>query len=74
MSTNLFTRLKALLPDAPLLRGEVVEIADGVATVEMPDGGRLQARGTASVGQKVFFRAGAIEGPAPDLPLDVIEV
>lgn len=74
MSTNVFKRLKALLPDPLLLVGDVVAYDDGVATIEVPGGAQLQARGEASVGNRVFFRDGVIEGPAPDLPLEVIEV
>lgn len=74
MSTNVFKRLKALLPDPPLLVGVVLYVEGGVATIEVPGGAQLQARGDAGVGQRVFFRDGAIEGPAPSLPLEIIEV
>lgn len=65
--TNPFKQLKALLPDAPLLVGDVVAISDGTATIELPGGEQVQARGSASVNDRVFFRDGTIEGPAPDL-------
>ncbi len=74
MSTNPFKRLKALLPDAPLLVGTVLAIDNGVATIEMDDGGRQQARGEAAVSDRVFFRDNLIEGPAPSLPLEIIEI
>jgi len=38
-----------------------------VATITLPGGGKLQARGEATQGQRVFVRDGAIEGPAPEL-------
>ena len=44
-----------------------LSVADGVATVTLPGGGVIQARGTATVGQRVFVCNGAIEGPAPAL-------
>jgi hypothetical protein len=71
---NLFTQFLKLIPEAPLMVGDVVAFANGVATIEEPGGGRLQARGTATVGDRVYFRDGVIEGPAPDLPVIQIEV
>lgn len=72
--TNLYKQLKGLFPDPPLQVGDVVAIDNGVATIEVSDGGQVQARGDASIGDRVFFRDNVIEGPAPDLPLEVIEV
>lgn len=63
-----------LLPPTPLQVGTVTAIAGGVATVELPGGGTLQARGEAAVGTRVFVRDGAIEGPAPVLPVVLIDV
>lgn len=71
---NLYKRLVNLLPQRPLQIGTVLFIEDGVATIETLGGGESTARGEAQVGTKVFFRDGAIEGPAPDLPVDNIEV
>jgi hypothetical protein len=72
--SNAFARLIGLLPGDPLLVGTVTAIADGVATVELPDGGVLRARGAASVDDRVFVRAGAIEGQAPALSYVEIDV
>lgn len=69
---NLFKKFLDLIPDPPLLVGDVVAFADGVATIEEPGGGRSQARGTAAVGDRVFFRDGVIEGAAPALPIVLI--
>jgi hypothetical protein len=74
MPRNPYKALRALVPDPPLLVGTVVGVADGTATIEMPGGGLEQARGAASPGDRVFFRGGAIEGPAPELPIVLIEV
>lgn len=71
---NPFTELLALLPTYPLQVGEVVGYSDGVATIELPDGAQVQARGSAAVSDRVFFRAGAIEGPAPALSIVLIDV
>jgi hypothetical protein len=72
--SNPYRMLLDLLPDEPLLVGEVTSISDGVATIELPGGGVTQARGDATVGQNVYFRGGAIESVAPALTIEVIEV
>jgi len=65
--SNIYTQFKRLIPDAPLLVGIVTAYADGVATIELPDGGVITARGSASISDSVFVRDGVIEGTAPDL-------
>lgn len=72
--SNPFKRFLALVPNPPLQVGEVIEFDDGVATVEMPGGGLVRVRGNATVGVSVFFRDGVIEGEAPNLTLEVIDV
>lgn len=74
MSYNPFAKFKALTPDAPLLVGEVQSISGGVATIELPDGSQVTARGSTSVGARVFVRDGVIEGNAPTLTVEFIEV
>ncbi len=71
---NLYKAFVDLLPQRPLQVGAVIGVVNGVCTLELPGGGRETARGQASVGQQVFFRDGAIEGQAPDLPVVEIEV
>lgn len=71
MFRNPYTRLLGILPARPLLVGTVTGVSAGVATIEQPGGGIARARGAATVGQRVFFRDGAIEGLAPDL--EVVE-
>ena len=71
---NPYRALLALLPTAPLQVGDVVTVTAGVATLRLPGGGIAQARGAASVGARVFFRDGAIEGAAPALPIEIIEI
>ena len=46
----------------------------GVATVQLPGGATLRARGDAAVADVVFVRDGVIEGPAPALTLVTIDV
>lgn len=72
--TNLFRQFLNLIPDPALQVGDVTAVADGIATVALPGGGTIQARGAATVGQAVFVRGGVIEGPAPSLPVVLIEV
>lgn len=74
MATNLFTRWRKLAPQEPLQTGAITAVLDGSVVVEQPGGGRQTIRGEGTVGDNVYFRAGAIEGPAPDLPYYLIEV
>ena len=64
---NLYKQFMDLQSPKPLLVGTVAFVVNGVATVNLPGGGRLQARGPAQAGQRVFVRDGAIEGEAPSL-------
>lgn len=69
---NLFKQFLDLIPPRPLEVGTVQSIiASGIAAIELPGGGVLQARGEAVQGQRVFVRDGVIEGLAPEL--DYIE-
>ena len=71
---NLYEQFRRLVPDPPLQAGTVVDVGSGVVTVELPGGGMIRARGNAAVGQKVFVRDYAIEGVAPSLALEIIEI
>jgi hypothetical protein len=73
-TTNLWKRLKQLLPEPPLLVGEVVAVSTYGATVELPDGSLVAVRGEGSVNQMVFIRDGIIEGSAPSLTPVLIEI
>lgn len=72
--SNIFAKFRALLPNPPLLVGEVTEASPGGNTVMLPTGNSVQARGDASVGQMVFVKDGVIEGIAPTLPTVDIEL
>lgn len=72
--SNPYKSLLGLLPQRPLQVCAVQSVDAGVAIVELPGGGVIRARGDATVGQRVFVRDGAIEGPAPTLPVELIDV
>jgi hypothetical protein len=72
--SNLFKAFLDLLPGRPLQVGTVLSVSSCIATVELPGGGRLQARGQALADQRVFVRDGQIEGLAPNLPVEIIEI
>ncbi|MBN9411331.1 MAG: hypothetical protein J0H69_19475 [Burkholderiales bacterium] len=76
MTTNLYRALREILPEAPLLVGDVSTLnLDGSITVTFPGGGEQRVRGAdVSTGDRVFVRNGVIEGPAPVLPFEDIEV
>lgn len=71
---NPYKRLIGLLPATPLQVGDVTDVTGGIATVELPGGGLLTARGAATVGQRVFVRDGVIEGIAPPLTVVTADV
>lgn len=76
MTYNPYRKLLGLLPTYPLQVGTVVVASPstGKVVVQLPGGGRLTARGEGSVGANVFVRDGVVEGPAPSLTIEVIEV
>lgn len=71
---NVFRQLQGLLPQPSLLVGNVISVSDGIAIVELPGGGTIDARGAAAPGDRVFVQAGVIQGLAPTLPIEIIEV
>jgi len=74
MSLNFYKRLLGILPQRPLQVGTVSAVSNGIATITLPGGFTAQARGDVAVSDRVFFRDGVVEGPAPNLPLEIIEV
>lgn len=74
MNRNPFSRLKDLLPEAPLSVGDIVSGSAGAWLVQLPDGAQISVRGNAAVGDRVFVRDGVIEGPAPHLPVVNVEI
>jgi len=75
MTMNVYRALLQLLPQDPLRVGNVTAVhsADGTVTVELPGGGTERVRGTAAVDDRVFIRSGAVDGPAPELAVLMIE-
>ena len=71
---NPYARLRSLFPEARLMVGVVIAASSEAATVELPDGTLTRVRGTSVAGVRVYLRDGVIEGPAPNLPVVVIEV
>ena len=71
---NLYEQVRQLIPDPPLQVGTVVAVGSGVVTMAIPGGGLIKARGSAAIGQNVFVRDDAVEGIAPALTLELIEI
>ena len=71
--SNLFKRFERLLPHHPLRVGTVLSVDGTTVLVQEQGGGVVRVRGEATAGTKVYFRDLTIEGPAPNLPLEVIE-
>ncbi|QPS74624.1 hypothetical protein [Delftia acidovorans] len=70
---NLFKRFERLLPRAPRRVGTVLAVDGTTVRVEEVGGNITQVVGEATVGQQVYIRNSAIEGPAPNLPLEDVE-
>lgn len=63
--TRLLKAIRDAVPSAPLLIGEVVGVQGDELRIQTPDAGLYPARGSASLGDLVFFRpGGAVEGTA----------
>lgn len=74
MATNLYKQFLKLIPQAPLLVGVVQSTRDGECEIQLPDGSFTRARGSSDVGDRVWIRDGVIEGDAPNLPVELIEI
>lgn len=71
---NLFSLFKDLIPSNPLVIG-TIQVSEGdTHQVELVGGGVLVARGKALPGQRVFISGDVIQGVAPNLPTELIEV
>lgn len=71
---NLAQMFDALLPPRVRYAGDVISVDDGQVVVQLPGGARISARGDVQVGDRVYVRDGLIEGPAPVLPIEAIDV
>lgn len=76
MSSNLWKRFSALLPQDPLLVATVTaHNSDGTSTVQYPGGGIAVVRGQGVVvTSKAFIQNNQIQGEAPDLTQYEFEV
>lgn len=74
--TNIYRRLRELLPQPALLIADVLAVnTDNTSTVQFPDGSQQRVRGTSvAVGQPAFVRNGIVEGLAPSRTATVIEI
>jgi len=77
LTTNLYRALRELIPDAPLQVATVssVDYATGTSTITWPGGAQQTVRGTGvAIDSRAFVRDGVIEGAAPNLTTETIEV
>lgn len=74
--SSLYRQFLRLLPRDPLQVGTVTALnADGTSDVQLPGNQVIRVRGQAvPVGQKAFVRAGEVLGPAPNLPVFLVEI
>jgi hypothetical protein len=73
---NLYQEFQNLIPQPVLQVGTVQSVSGNIATVRLPGGDTLIARGADSnlINQKVFVKSNVIEGLAPNLPTEIIEI
>lgn len=73
---NLYQEFQKLIPQPALHVGTVESVTGNVANVRLPGGDTLIARGADStfINQKVFVKNNVIEGLAPNLPTEIIEI
>lgn len=71
---NPYKRLIKMLPQQTIETGVVVAVVDDGVLVDLPTGARIKARGSASISDTVYIRAGAIDGLAPSLTGTTINV
>ena len=74
MNTNPYRALLALLPEPVTDVGEIIAVHAGGCTVQILSGDQVEARGAGSIGDLVYLRDGAIQGPAPVIDTVEIEV
>lgn len=71
---NLFALFKTVLPDSSVQAGIIESVTGSGCWILLPSGNRILVRGTGTVGDHVFIRGGAIDGPAPNLTAVTITV
>ena len=76
MSTSVshYLRLLSLLPEHPTDVGQITAVGTDGCTVHLLSGDTTTARGVGAVGDWVYLKDGAIQGPAPVLSTAEIEV
>ncbi|MEM0953284.1 MAG: hypothetical protein AAGI24_04010 [Pseudomonadota bacterium] len=80
MSTNItvnaFQKFKQLIPSGQRTYGEVVSLdaVSGTAEVELSNGSRIRAKGSAAVGDRVLVVDSEIRQTVPSLPFSNIEL
>jgi hypothetical protein len=71
---NVWALFKELLPRDPLLVGTLASTDGATSIMTLLDGGVISVRGTGTVGNKYYIRAGRIEGEAPTMAQNEIVV
>ena len=73
---NIYREFQNLIPEPPLLVGTVEAINGEIGSIRLPGDEIISARGATGemINQKVFVRNDLIEGIAPNLPIEIIEI
>lgn len=71
---NPFKKLLSVLPSDAVDVGTITTVLSDGVIVELQSGGTIRVKGGGSVGQRVYIKAGAVIGAAPQLNGSTIEV
>lgn len=71
---NSYRAIQALLSDGAVQVGEVQQSASGELVVVLDSGAKLAAKGSEPVGQRVCIKNGYVQGKAPNMTSQTIEV
>lgn len=72
--SNLYGLFKDLIPTDQVLVGTITSSSGDTHQVTCIDGSIVVVVGVATMNQKVFIKGGTIQGTAPDLTLETIEI
>jgi hypothetical protein len=74
--SNLWSQFRALLPQDPLLVGQVIaHNSDGTSSITLPGNVTIRAIGqSVAVGLWAFVQSGTVQTEAPSLPSYVVTV
>lgn len=71
---NSYRAMRQLLGDGAVLVGQVSNVSSSSLVVTLDSGAKISAKGSATLGQRVYVKNGYIQGLAPSMTSQVVEV